>query len=318
MLLDKEQKILYTDNETFILKELIGEGATAKVFKCYSNNICYAIKIFYSEKENVYLNEIQMLSQLRSNNIVNFVSYGKGRLENCFPLPPNACYIVFEYMENGDLFDYIEILKQGFPEEIAKNIFIQVLHAIQDCKRAGIVHNDIKTENILITNDFKVKLSDFGFAKQNIDNKLLFDWNGTDIYCSPEIRYYATKGYDGYKNDIFSLGVFLFILTVGSFPYSSSRFTDIHYKCLAKEDYSSFWKHFDDVNISPECKDLINSMMCFNPNKRISLENILEHKWLSNCINDCAFDDSLELYQKEFEYRKIIVDITKKSKTADE
>ena len=55
MLLDKEQQILYADNETFILKELIGQGATAKVFKCYSNNICYTIKIFYSEKENVYL-----------------------------------------------------------------------------------------------------------------------------------------------------------------------------------------------------------------------------------------------------------------------
>ena len=306
---------LDNNKEPITLLHQIGEGASSKVFKCLFNNMIFAIKLFNCEQENVYLNETKILSSIRSSHVVNMIEHGKGYYEDGYSIEEEKYYIILDYIENGDLFDYVAIMKQGFPEDVARMIFLKILNALGECHREGIVHNDIKAENCLITNNFDIKLTDFGYAKitNNIEDKL-FDWKGTLLYSSPEVKMYETKGYYGIKNDLYSLGILLFVITVGTLPFNYPGLSDIHYKQLAKEDYVSFWKAFESkACLTDECKDLINSMICFDCNKRISMDNIKNHKWLRS-DNSCTNSNINEMYMKEFEFRKIIVDVTKEAK----
>ena len=126
-------------------------------------------------------------------------------------------------------------------------------------------------------------MNDFGFS-QEFDGKngnfLLHKFNGTPIYSSPDVRFANTKGYDGIKNDIFSLGVLLFVITIGDFPFKSGTYSDDKYKFIIKGRFNKFWEFFDFINISDEFKDLINNLITINPAKRLSFYKILDHPWL--------------------------------------
>jgi serine/threonine protein kinase len=87
----------------------------------------------------------------------------------------------------------------------------------------NVVHRDIKLENILLDNQMNLKLADFGFATNKNINKLT-TFRGTQSYMAPEIR--ESKEYDGRQTDIFSLGVVLFTIVVGYFPFSKAELTD--------------------------------------------------------------------------------------------
>ena len=87
----------------------------------------------------------------------------------------------------------------------------------------NVVHRDIKLENILLDNQMNLKLADFGFATNKNINKLT-TFRGTQSYMAPEIR--ESKEYDGRQTDIFSLGVVLFTIVVGYFPFSKAEMKD--------------------------------------------------------------------------------------------
>lgn len=107
----------------------------------------------------------------------------------------------------------------------------------------GLVHRDLKLENILLTSEFAVKLTDFGFSKKtrgNSSSKLLSSHRGTITYMAPEVK--AGYAYDGQKSDIFNLGVILFIMVVGIFPFKEATPTDYLYKMLYEGNYEEYWK----------------------------------------------------------------------------
>lgn len=127
-------------------------------------------------------------------------------------------YLVLEYCQYGDLFDII--LKNGaLPERIAKKLFLQLLDAVEHLHlKLKIAHLDIKLENILIGDNFKLKLCDFGFI-EDLSNRIL-KRSGTDGYRAPEVYHYNNEGFEGDKADIFALGVVLFIMIFGMPPFS--------------------------------------------------------------------------------------------------
>ena len=163
---------------------------------------------------------------------------------------------------------------------------------LETCHESGISHGDIKLQNILLNSNFTIKLIDFGFSRKLKDG-LISEITGSKYYNAPEMFLCATKGYDGVLADIFSLGVVLFVLVMGFYPFDKPNIMDNRYKLITKKDFANFWKkceqkkNFLDNNItgvSPEFKDLFEKMICPKPEERITLNQIKKHKWLNDII----------------------------------
>ena len=332
--------ILHNKEEDYYIIKKIGEGATSYVYLSLNNkdNLEYAIKLYTDEQaydtETLYLNTIIPHNKF----IVKLITNGEGFLERGGSLEnfeianyfsnEEVKFAIFEYLPNGELFNYIKIPEIGFNEEISRKIFSDLLDAVETCHKSGICHCDIKLENILLTEDFKIKLIDFGFSK-NINDGLIYENIGTSSYISPEVFQSATKGFDGIKNDIFSMGVILFILIFGFFPFDNATFADNRYKYIINDKFDEFWKliPFDeiDVSISNNFKDLFERLVCYDPKGRLSLNEIKMHSWINsdvynNLFPDCSvnlssnsnlskFEDE---YLKEFQNRKHLIDAAMK------
>ena len=143
--------------ELYIMKK-IGEGATSLVFLSLDkDNKEYAVKLYKNSES--YLNEISRLRTLiPSKYIVKLISYGQGHLErgysyNSYKLfnhfgTEQINYGIFEYLKNGELYNYTLLLKKKFSEDISRKIFFDILKAVETCHKCGISHGDIKLQNI--------------------------------------------------------------------------------------------------------------------------------------------------------------------------
>lgn len=209
--------------------------------------------------------------------------------DNYFPEKRPILYQIDELASNGELFNYIKIgTTQGFPEKIASNIFYQILLPIKILHENNIAHCDIKPENVLLDENFVPKLIDFGFSQEfSSSNCLLNSIEGKSVnYCPYEIKYAYTRGFNGVKFDIFSLGVLVFVLTVGEYPFDKAEFKDQRFYCLKRENYEGFWNFFSQYNLSEEFKDLVNNLICFQPIKRFSISQIQEHPWIKKNVDE--------------------------------
>lgn len=139
------------------------------------------------------------------------------------------------------------------------------------------MHRDIKLENIILDKDMTLKLADFGFAtNKNIDE--LNTFRGTQSYMAPEIR--SGKVYDGRKTDVFSMGVVLFTIVVGYFPFSTADVKDDFYSFLTtgmRDENginAAYWQTLKATHLSTEFKDLMQQIFIMDGDKRPSLEQI--------------------------------------------
>ena len=166
----------------------------------------------------------------------------------------------------------------------------------------NIAHCDIKPENILMDKNYIPKLNDFGFSQSfngEEGDYILHSISGTSTnYSAPETRKAFVKGFNAVKSDIFSLGVLLFVITVGSFPFQRASSSDEKYRYIIRRNFRRFWEFFNYIKISDEFKDLINNMICINPEQRLDLDQILEHPWVKKFS---LFEEDDIRTQAEFE-----------------
>lgn len=183
----------------------------------------------------------------------------------------NDLYLILEYIEGGELFDYL--IKRGrLLEAEAINYFKQIIHGIGYLHQFNICHRDLKPENLLLDFNKNIKIADFGMAALEVDKKLLETSCGSPHYASPEIV--AGKNYHGAPSDIWSCGIILFALLTGHLPFDDENIR----KLLMKVQNGRFIMPSD---LSWEAKDLISRMLQVNPNDRISIEDILTHPLLT-------------------------------------
>lgn len=199
------------------LLECIGEGGMSFVYKakCRKLNRFVAVKILKDEFKNNeeivrrFKKEATAIANLSNPNVVNVLDVGTQDDMN---------YIVMEYIEGKTLKDIIQE-KGALPYEIAISIGIKVAKALECAHRSGIIHRDVKPQNILVTEEGVVKVTDFGIAK-SMDSSTIAHTNsvmGSAHYFSPE----QAKGtYTDYRTDLYSLGIVLYEMVTGVVPFN--------------------------------------------------------------------------------------------------
>ena len=220
------------------------------------------IMVTYGKLDIIY-DEINIHSKLLHENII--------KVYNIFE-DEESINIIMEYAQNGNLYQLIKKEKNGFSEAKAFDYFIQMINAVYYLHSNNIIHRDIKPENILISKDNKLKLCDFGWAKElTLENRSTFC--GTMEYMAPEIV--GSENYD-YSVDIWSLGILLYELLFGHSPFKGNSTNNIILNIKSHE------LNYDENNkkISNSCKDLIQHLLNMNPQKRLKIKDILEHPFI--------------------------------------
>lgn len=302
----------YADiDKKYNLIKRIGSGGTSKVYLATSVSNptqCFAVKVIKSSSSTdskFFNNEVNMLKQVKHNNIVTLIDGGEGvlaRHEN--GKKSIVQYLVLELIKYGELFDYIFFPQKGFGEDIGKYIFHQLLDGLEACHKRGIVHRDMKTENIMLDEGWIMKLADFGFATKaegKKGNGLLYTALGTASYASPELL--QKKPYLGVQSDIFSLGVSLFVLVTGKMPFKHALVDDPYYKEIVKLNFDRYWDKLSSKvpPVSNEFKQLFVMLISYDPCSRPTIEEARHHKWSKD------FKANKEEIHNEFKARSKIV-----------
>ncbi len=214
----------------YAIEELIGSGGMADVYKAKDCKLSrtVAIKVLkpeYSSDESFvskFRAEAQAAAGLEHPNIVNVYDVGSQN---------GSYYIVMEYVPGITLKDYVE--KKGrlnYRETLS--IAIQVARGIQAAHANNIIHRDIKPQNIIISSDGKVKVTDFGIARAASEDTIRSDVMGSVHYSSPE---QARNGYVSNRSDIYSLGIVMYEMVTGRVPYDGDSAVEIAIKHLQDE-----------------------------------------------------------------------------------
>ena len=303
-----------TSIDNYKLNAKLGSGATAEVYlssetENNSNQKEVAVKILKKMDKSIQ-KEAEILSRINHHNVLRLIKGGQGtfiKKGNCVGEFP---YIVLEYAEKGELFNYVYLPKKGFGEDYGRLIFKQIMEGLNACHRAGIAHRDLKLENIMLDRNYNVKIADFGFATflqgKNNDGRLTTPL-GTMAYAAPEIL--MRRPYDGVLSDIFSLGVVLFVMVTGKMGFVRAARDDRFYNCIMHKKIEHYWHLLAKTGmtnqLSNEFKDLYLKMISFNPNERPTLLQIVEHPWINlNQSNENVNEMSLLM---ELQSREIII-----------
>ena len=286
------------DPETeFDLIELIGQGNYGRVYKVIHKKTgkIFSAKIAYIEKTNEiesFKKEINILSQCNNQYIVHYYgSYIKG----------HQIWIILEFCDGGSLYELIKILPRNLNEEEIASLIYMILKGLLFLHENKKIHRDVKSENILLTHEGIAKLADFGVSTQLMHSfSKKITKIGTPFYMSPEVI--MQNKYD-YKCDIWSLGITSIEMAEGEPPFSKVKGYWVLKKIITHPPKGLKNKE----KWSKEFNDFVEKCLIYEPEKRPSAKELLEHpfiikynrgnKLIAELINNSM--DDLEFYRKK-------------------
>ncbi|NXS81307.1 PASK kinase, partial [Erpornis zantholeuca] len=262
----------YTNNYSTL--SLIGKGSFGFVWSARGKKDHQEVVVKFIWKEKVLedcwvddpdlgrvTQEIAILLKLQHPNIIKVLDVFE-----------NECFfqLVMEKHGSGmDLFTFIDN-QPNLDEPLASYIFRQLVSAVGYLHCRNILHRDIKDENIVIAEDFTIKLVDFGSAAYLEPGKLFYTFCGTIEYCSPEVL--SGKPYHGPELEMWSLGITLYTLVFGENPF-----------CELEETLAAVLSPPHPV--SEGLMDLLAGLLHPIPEQRTTLAMLAEHPWLRQPVN---------------------------------
>lgn len=301
----------------YSLAKKIGEGSYAQVFlaefKSNSSDekvkslACKIVDVTKAPKDFVkkFLpRELDILVRLNHPHIIHIHSIFQRK---------NKYFIFMRHAENGDLLEYI--LKKGPVSEAQSRVWArQIALAIQYLHEMDVAHRDLKCENCLITNNYNIKLADFGFSRFVVDNHgrktTSSTYCGSLSYAAPEVL----RGMPYYPkiSDIWSFGIIIFIMVNKAMP-----FDDTNVKRLYEHQMSKRWKFRTKVadTLSENLKNVVGKMLEPDVSKRWKIIHILKSEWIAMDarLKDLSTIEEQALVQAQQERKIYINSIIKKT-----
>lgn len=206
----------------------------------------------------------------------------------------NSAWIFMEMATGGELFDRL-IDSGNLTERAVRPYFMGMTDGLLHCHVLGVVHRDIKLENVMLCAEdpFAVKLVDFGLAVTiprkadgSLEEKLFYDRVGSKSYRAPEIL--ACNGYQGPPVDVWALGITVFSLVSGFFPLDEARTSDWRFARLAQDQSrgvgpcdSIYSMYRRQCPFTTDLKELLDKMLTIDPRRRITLSEVKAHRWFA-------------------------------------
>lgn len=180
--------------------------------------------------------------------------------------------LVVEYISGGDLLSFIR-KRIKVSEHFAKFIFKQLLEGLKYMHSQGIIHRDVKLDNILIDADSTIKLCDYGVSKLIKSNKVMNEQCDTPAYIAPEII--NGDSYTGFNADLWSAGVVLYTILSGTLPFKANNIQDLQ-NLILSSNYSEI------KDISRDASNLISSLLEVDYRKRLNADQALKHSFFKD------------------------------------
>ena len=298
-------EIKETPDKKYKIKKLLGIGSFGRVFLAQNiNTLEYiAMKEIPKTSEDLLtdseiMDEIEILKNLDHPDIVRIMEFYN--TDDCY-------YIINEYCPGGELFEQVNNI---FSETQIAVMFRQIFSGLAYLHSNNVIHRDLKLENILIqekekskeTNEdlFILKIIDFGTAKIFDKNKKAKAIVGSSYYIAPEV---LNKKYNR-ECDLWSAGVILYMFIVGHAPFEGKNDREIMEK-VKKGNFSKNERRW--INASDEVKDLINKLLIYEPEKRLTAIDALKHPWFkvsnSNILyNNISKEEVLKCIENLLKY----------------
>ncbi|XP_077318421.1 calcium/calmodulin-dependent protein kinase type IV [Lithobates pipiens] len=277
------------------LESELGRGATSVVYRCRQKGTQkpFAVKMLKKTVDKkIIRTEIGVLLRLSHPNII--------KLKEIFETPAEIS-LVLELVTGGELFDRI-VEKGYYSERDAADAVKQILEAVAYLHENGIVHRDLKPENLLYATpapDAPLKIADFGLSKIVDDQVTMKTVCGTPGYCAPEILRGCAYGPEV---DMWSVGIITYILLCGFEPFYDERGDQYMFKRILNCDYDFVSPWWDDVSLN--AKDLVKKLIVFDPKKRLTTHQALQHPWVTGKATNFAHMDNAQKKLQEFNARR--------------
>eukprot|EP00826_Nyctotherus_ovalis_P019697 TRINITY_DN16103_c0_g1_i4.p1 TRINITY_DN16103_c0_g1~~TRINITY_DN16103_c0_g1_i4.p1 ORF type:complete len:596 (+),score=110.14 TRINITY_DN16103_c0_g1_i4:291-2078(+) len=297
-----------TTLEHYYFVKLIGKGAFGKVILGIHILTGKYVAIKAIDKKYMrdkfsrhkVFQEVYILKKVRHANVI--------RLLEVFE-DSDRMLIVMEYAAGGDLLRCVRT-KGALEESKVRRVFRQVVYGLGHIHARGVLHRDIKLDNILLDAEGNVKICDFGVSRIVGADEVVKEQCGTPAYIAPEII--GNGGYKGFYTDHWSLGVLLYAMLTASVPFRASNMQELLEVIMERR--ISF-----PLGMSRLAMDLIKSLLKINPAERLSIPEILEHPWMKEelhseecdyiTIKDCEQNllgiDAVDVSKLFFRERKV-------------